>query len=233
MVGPWTKTFLLPITTLLRLPTLFSKPVEGMEATFALNDGILNLQALEVQSSAFQAQTKGDIQLQADWMQTPVDLPVVFKLERSIAEKSNLLPKNVPDTEDYVTLPPFLHLSGTLSELHLDKDAWRLGGFALRSALGLPGGAVKETVKVVEEVGDKTKKVIEGLGGGKLIHPVLDSLLPKSGKDKNGNGSDDQSQSSLPQKGLNLLQGIFRQPFQATNPDHEKQTPEADHKKDE
>ncbi len=233
MVGPWTKTFLLPITTLLRLPTLFSKPIEGMEATFAFNDGILNLQGLEVQSSAFQAQTKGDIQLQADWMQTPVDLPVVFKLERSIAEKSNLLPKNVADNEDYVPLPPFLHLSGTLSELHLDKDAWRLGGFALRSALGLPGGAVKETVKVVEEVGDKTKKVIEGLGGGKLIHPVLDSLLPKSGKDNNGNGSEDQSQSSLPEKGLNLLQGIFRQPFQATNPNHENQTPEAEHKKDE
>ena len=34
-----------------------------------------------------------------------------------------------------------------------------------------------------QEGGDKTK-VIEGLGGGKLIHPVLDSLLPKSGKDK-------------------------------------------------
>jgi len=188
---------------------------------------------LEVQSSAFQAQTKGDIQLQTDWMQTPVDLPVVFKLERSIAEKSNLLPKNATDAEDYVPLPPFLHLSGTLSELHLDKNAWRLGGFALRSALGLPGGAVKETVKVVEEVGDKTKKVIEGLGGGKLIHPVLDALLPKSGKDNNGNGIDDQNQNSLPEKGLNILQGVFRQPFQVTNPNQKKQTSEAEHKKDE
>ena len=218
---------------LVRLPTLFSKPVEGMEATFTLNDGILNLQALEVQSSAFQAQTKGDIQLQADWMQTPVDLPVVFKLERSIAEKSNLLPKNVPDTEDYVTLPPFLHLSGpspSYISIRMHGD-WE--GSLCAQLSDCQEGLSRKRSRSSRRWGTRPRKSSKAWAAVNSFIPFWIHSYPNRAKIKMATVLMIKARVLYHKKVSTYSRGSFVSHSKPRTPIMKKQTPEADHKKDE
>ena len=202
MVGPWTQRLLLPITGALRLPTLFSRPVDSIKFSALVERNQLEIAELLVQSSAFEARTQGSVLLEDPIGTSRVDLPVEFKLERSLANKANLVSRGVSQNEAFVALPPFLHLTGNLNDLRLSKDAWKLGGMALRSAIGLPNETVKETVKVVEDVGRGALQALEGLGGllgnRGLIKPRQANRAEEGGQQPNDG-------EPLPEQGVNLL----------------------------
>ncbi len=139
LMGPKTRRLIVPIATLLRI------------------EANINLSRFAVQSGAFEASSQGVIPIAKVLTNSPLNLPVEFALRRPLAESANLLPPNTPPDAQYVMLPRFVTLKGTLGEPKSDLNELALGGVLLKSGVGV-------AEKLGVNVGGKTGGAIESVG---------------------------------------------------------------------
>jgi len=157
LLGPKAKRLLVPVATLLRINEINQSPLNWVWTEMELGSGKANLTRLTLQSIAFEADTHGAIPLAEALEQSPLNLPIEFRLRRSLAEKSDLLPPNTPADARYVKLPDFLTVKGTLAEPKSDLKEKALAGLLLKSGVGI-------AEKLGLKLDDKTGNLLKGAG---------------------------------------------------------------------
>jgi hypothetical protein len=156
LVGPKTKLVVDPIAILLRIPEIANTPIDWLSLQSTVEAGTIKLSRAEVQSAAFQARTHGDIPIATVLTNSPLNLPVEFSLRRTLAEPSNLVPPNTPTNANYVLLPDFVTVTGTIGDPSSKVNKLALGGVLLKS-----GEAVAEKLGVKTD--GKTGAAIKGI----------------------------------------------------------------------
>lgn len=152
LLGRWGKVLLAPIAVLLRVPQILESPVQSLKTDFIMGNGNIDVQNISVLTTAFHAQAQGTVPIKDNLMESPVDLPLQFALRRGLAEKAKLVPDGTPPDAEYVQLPPFASITGSLGKIKTETDKTAILGLLAQSATGLPG-----------QVGEKASELIQGL----------------------------------------------------------------------
>ena len=145
---------------------LITPPVAYVDTLVKLGGGQIGLNHFTVLSDAFKADAAGTVTISEVLTNSPInDIPVQIAFSKPIAKKAHL------DSEDrtvgnYVTLPNFVKLGGTIGEPKPDINKLVIVGIVARSTAGVPG-----------LVGDKAGNVLKGVGnllGGDKTPPKED-----------------------------------------------------------
>jgi hypothetical protein len=123
---------------------------------------LVQLQAAEVRSAAFQALASGQIRLAADLTNSTIAIPVHVALSRPMAGQIGLADASTPTNMTYVVLPDFLTMEGTLGKPQAKTDKLALVALAAKTTGGIAG-------KIGGAAGGKVGSAInavEGLFGG-------------------------------------------------------------------
>ncbi len=132
IVGPRLKSFLTPIAMGLNAPGLLSSPLNWIGFGASLGSGKVGLSQLTLVSPAFAAATHGEVTLGDKLKDTRLgNWPMAFQLERSLAERLKLAPKETPTNVALVALPQFVTVAGTANEPKPKLDLQALAGAAL------------------------------------------------------------------------------------------------------
>jgi uncharacterized protein involved in outer membrane biogenesis len=150
IVGKRAKALLTPIALVLGFNDLLKAPLNWLGADAKIGEGKINLQQFSVVSSAFSAGSTGEIPLAANPADSPIhDWPVTFSLRRGLAEKLNLAPKDAPTNTDYVALPNFVKVGGTVGDPKTKTDKLALLQVGAAAISALPGNLGKDATKLV------------------------------------------------------------------------------------
>jgi uncharacterized protein involved in outer membrane biogenesis len=154
IIGPRLRGFLVPIAAALNAPGLLNSPLRWVGCDAQMGTGKINLTQLALVSPAFTAATKGDLTIADNLGASRLGKwPMTFQLERALAEKIQLAPKDTPTNVSFVALPEFIKVAGTLNAPKPDLD--------LKS---LAGAAMVKYVDKLPGVDEKTGNLIKGLG---------------------------------------------------------------------
>jgi hypothetical protein len=155
---PPVRKVLLPIAQVLRVPELAQSPLDWLVLRVNAQAGQLQVDPLALQSSALELTTTGVLPLSAPLSDARLSLPLDLSLRRSLALTAGLITTNDAAGSDYVRLPPFATVSGTLADPKTDLDKRRLSGLLLRSGVGIAenlGADVDpETGRILRAVSD-------------------------------------------------------------------------------
>lgn len=169
---------------------LLKSPIDTVIARGTIGAGRVDLQHALVRSPAFLTEAQGAITLAAVLTNSPIDIPLTISLRRTLAEKADLLPVNAPPEGEFVPLPNFARLTGTLGAPETKTDKAVLAGMFLRTATGLFGG---NTGNLLQGLGNvltgqpasgqppkpATNQPPQQVKPADLIPGVLDLLKPK------------------------------------------------------
>jgi hypothetical protein len=155
IVGPRLKGFLTPIAAAINAPGLLNSPLKWVAIDGGAGGGKLNFSQLALVSPAFTAATHGDLALADNLSASKLTRwPMAFQLERSLAERLRLSPKDTPTNAAFVGLPDFIRVAGTLDDPKPDLDLKALASAALMKYVDkIPG------------VDEKTGSLLKGFGG--------------------------------------------------------------------
>jgi hypothetical protein len=154
IIGPRLRGFLAPIAAAINAPGLLNSPLHWVACDAQMGTGKINLSQMILVSPAFTAATKGDLAI-ADNLGAShlAKWPMNFQLERALAEKIQLAPKDTPTNVAFVGLPDFIKVAGTLNNPKPEID--------LKS---LAGAALVKYVDKIPGVDEKTSGLLKGLG---------------------------------------------------------------------
>jgi hypothetical protein len=154
IIGPRLRGFLAPIAAAINAPGLLNSPLHWVACDAQMGTGKINLSQLALVSPAFAAATKGDLSIADNLGASQLSKwPMTFQLERKLAEKIQLAPKDTPTNVAFVALPEFIKVAGTLNAPKPDLDLKALAGAALTKYIDkIPG------------VDEKTSNLLKGLG---------------------------------------------------------------------
>lgn len=141
IVGPRLKGFLTPIANGINAPGLVGSPLKWVAFGASIGSGRLGLSQLALVSPAFAAATKGEITLAENLGASKLgSWPMAFQLERTLAERLRLAPKDTPTNALLVPLPQFIKVAGSINDPKPDLDLKALAGAALlKYADKIPG----------------------------------------------------------------------------------------------
>lgn len=135
---------------------LSKSPIDIISARGVAGDGRVDLQQMVIRSAAFEADPQGAVTLENVLTNSTIHIPVAILLRRGIADRINAVPANTPTNADYVKLPDFLTLGGTVGKPKPNISKMALGGQVLRSVVpGLGGGSTN----------GGTGSLLQGIGG--------------------------------------------------------------------
>ncbi len=133
---------------------LSRSPINLIRAGGSIRSGRIDLTNAVVQSPAFEAETRGTIDIATELTNSPIRFPLSVSVERSLADRVSLVPPGTPTNVVYVRLPDYVTIGGTLGEPKTDINKLALAGTALQQFGGkIPG------------VDPKTGNLIQNLGG--------------------------------------------------------------------
>ena len=98
--------------------------------------GKIDLQSANVQSQAFTAAARGNITLEPVLTNSAIRIPVTVAVNQSIGRQLNLVAGSAHPGTNYVALPKFLTLTGTLGVPKTDINKLALGTLAVKSLGG-------------------------------------------------------------------------------------------------
>lgn len=142
----------------LRIPPehLTAPPLREVDVKLHVRDGTLTLERAHAASREILLETRGRVGLAEPFPAAALhSLPVTLGVSTQVAERARV---NRPDRmrDGFVVLPPFLNLTGTVSEPRIDLDKSVLAGL-------LVSGVMERT-----EFGDERSREALGLLGGLL-----------------------------------------------------------------
>jgi hypothetical protein len=142
---------------------LTAAPIETIAVNADAGSGQLRLTQAQVSSSAFQALATGNLTLKPVLTNSVILIPVQIKLNRSLGGQIGLVNSDTPADAQYVALPDFLKMKGTVGspKTELDKRALLL----LAAKAG--GGIGKQIGGVTGQESKSVFGAVEGLIGTK------------------------------------------------------------------
>lgn len=171
----WKKFFLTPVAIVLRIPAILDSPIQGLTLDTDFGEGKVKLNEFKVLSPQFQVVSTGEIPIADDLMASALVLPVDMALKSEVAKSANLVKKDAPETDGFITLPKFVSMEGTVGEPKVKIDKIAIGKLFIRNVAGLPqtvvgeaGGALKGLSDLVTGDTDKDNaagRLIDGVGG--------------------------------------------------------------------
>ncbi len=150
-LSPKWQRLLEPIAIVLQIPELTASPIQTVNLVSKIGEGQVNLDHLYVWAEAFKADAHGTIPIADVLTNSPLNLPVDFALSHNLAQKARLLPANTPADAQYVSLPTFIRLEGTIGDFKTKTDKLVIGGLLARS-LGNIGGLGGKTGSVLNNI---------------------------------------------------------------------------------
>ncbi len=149
VVGPRMNKLLTPVALLLGLQELLQSPLNVLAANADLGGGRVDLRQFVTTSPAFYASSQGTIQFAAILTNSPLNLPVQFALRRPLAEKIKFTSGTPIPNTDYVSLPQFIKVVGTLGDPKTETDKTRVAGMLAGSVAGAVGGRAGDVLQGV------------------------------------------------------------------------------------
>ncbi|GDY23171.1 hypothetical protein LBMAG56_45180 [Verrucomicrobiota bacterium] len=177
LIGEKTQKYLVPIATILRVQEVVQSPLNHMIAQATIGNGTINLQQFLVESPAFQGLAAGTVSIASVLTNSPINrIPVDVLLRRSLAIKASLAPASTPATTEYVKLPNFVKVGGTVGNAQVETDKLVITSIIANSTVGALGGIVPGNV-------GNAIRGIGGLLGGQPAQPStpatgLNPLIP-------------------------------------------------------
>lgn len=182
LASKW-KWVLAPIATVLRLNELTQSPINWLAADTTIGEGKINLTRLNVVSDAFIAQSQGIIPIADVLTNSPLNnLPLELSLRRSLAQRANLVPANTPTNVDFVKLPTFARVGGTIGAPKADTDEKVILGLIARSAAGIPGVVGGDAASLLKGVGGLLtgeRGTNRGTGASTNVPPATNTNRPR------------------------------------------------------
>ena len=153
LVSTRSRPLLAPVKAVLGLPELDQSPVDALQAGATLGQGRVEVTNATARSSAFHAESRGQIRIAPILTNSTLDFPVVLALRRSLAQKARLLTDNTPTNVDFVPLPGFVHVVGTLGVPDAKVDRAVITGLLLRSVGSFTGGSTNKNANLIQDIG--------------------------------------------------------------------------------
>lgn len=139
-------------------------PIDTLSVRGKVGGGKVELEHALVRSPAFRVEARGEINLQPVMTNSTVNIPVSLALRRELAEKIGL--RDAAAGTNYVAVPDFLTLRGTLGEPKSELKTAALIGITAKAGAGLLGNTGNASL-------DSAAGILGNLGN---------ALTPQSGK---------------------------------------------------
>ncbi len=146
---PRVRKLLTTLATVLRLQALATSPLTLVSAQMNLGQGRIALQPLTAASDAFWARGEGEIRLAPVLTNSPIDLPIQIALREDLARQIKLTNLRPTARTNFLALPPFVKVVGTLGAPDTQFDQLRLAGLLAGSVGGAVGGTAGEATQGV------------------------------------------------------------------------------------
>ena len=141
------------------MDTLRQSPIQIINLQCKAGGGRIDLQQATVQSTAFKADARsGGIALATVVTNSPINIPVTVFVSQPIAKQLNLTHGNTPANADYVPLPQFLTMKGTIGNPKTDINKLVLGGMAVKS---FGSGILNTATNAAGQVGNLLNQLIK------------------------------------------------------------------------
>ncbi len=146
------RTILSAVAIALRIPQLSESPLHWVDARVAIATGTATLQGVNVESSVLRGGVTGTVTINEIMTHSTLNhLPVEIALRRTVADAARITPSGTPADVQFITLPRFVSVGGTVGEPKADIDK-------IASARILAG-------TVGAFIGGDAGKILKGLGG--------------------------------------------------------------------
>jgi uncharacterized protein involved in outer membrane biogenesis len=146
IVGPKVKAVLTPIAFVLGAPELLRSPLKHLAANLRAATGKIEVPVFAARTDALTVQSQGVVPIADVLTDSPLDQDIEISLARNLANKLRL--SSAPTNADYVKLPTFVRLKGTLGNPKAKTDS-----------------AVILTLTAASFTGGSGGKILEGVGG--------------------------------------------------------------------
>jgi hypothetical protein len=115
MTAPWIRTVFYPIGLAVGAPDLVNSPVSWLAATATIGGGKIDFTQFNLVSETFTADTQGKIKIADLITDSPIEKwPMHLSLRRSLALRVGKIPRNTPPDAEYVKMPDFVNIVGTV-----------------------------------------------------------------------------------------------------------------------
>ena len=126
--NPRLQKILRPIALALRIPELANSPLNWVDARAVISNGTINLPVTTAESSVFRAGLSGTITMVEILTNSTLNrLPVDLALSRNVAERARMAPSDLATNVQFVTLPQFVSIGGTVGEPKPQIDSVAVG----------------------------------------------------------------------------------------------------------
>jgi hypothetical protein len=157
----------------LKTPELLRSPLDHVTTSLRAGEGQIHVAEFVAQSPALRLESKGAIPIADVLDDSPLNQPVEIALARNYAEKIKL---SDGQTNQYVRLPTFVHLSGTLGSPETRTDKTAVAGLAATTLLNNLDG----------ETGQKVGNALNAIGGLLRGSPTTNAVPDASGTNTAG-----------------------------------------------
>jgi uncharacterized protein involved in outer membrane biogenesis len=135
---------------------LNKSPIQVINLQGKAGGGRIDLLSATVQSTAFQADGRGGITLAEVFTNSAINIPVTVSVSQPIAKQLNLASSKTAPSTNYIALPHFLTMTGTVGKPKSEINKLALGGMTVKS---LGGGLLNTTTNTAGQV----EKLLDGL----------------------------------------------------------------------
>lgn len=146
---PRVRKLLTALATALRLQALATSPLTLVSARLNFGQGRIAIQPLTAASAAFWAEGTGEIRWAPVLTNSPIDLPLQIALREDLARQIKLAQLRPTPRTNYLALPPFVKVAGTLGAPETELDKLRLAALLAGGVGGALGGTAGEAVQSV------------------------------------------------------------------------------------
>ena len=106
----------------MNLPDLNSLEANRFYAGARFSGATLNVEELALDFESLRLLSQGQIPLRGELLNSKLDLPIEFSLQRQIAESVGLTLEPSSRNPAFITLPSLARLRGTLGDVEIDWD---------------------------------------------------------------------------------------------------------------
>lgn len=123
------KAFFGAVGFFIGVPDLAESPISSLTANARIANGIITVSPFNLVSESFTANSEGDIRMADVIVNSPLEKwPMHLWLRRSLAQRVGKLPRNTPPEVEYVKMPNFVRVVGTVSAPRPELDRMGLAG---------------------------------------------------------------------------------------------------------
>ncbi len=179
--NPRLQKILRPIAVAIRVPELANSPLSWVNAQTIISNGTINIPVATAESSVFRAGLSGTITMASVMSNSVLNrLPVDLALSRTVAERARMAPADLATNVQFVALPRFVSVGGTVGEPKPQIDSVAVGrilagtvgnfvggdaGKILRGLGNLGAGSSTNTSSTNVTSTNAVGNLIQGLGG--------------------------------------------------------------------